>query len=180
MVKILSIGIARLTDEEKKNNNGEPVILSQAFEVSEFGFFQRGGVREMLTFFTRTFVKRTGLGKRQCVEHEGHLCHVQMRANGLASCIITDQDYPSRVAFSAAQDLLRQFEEKNGQVWKTATANAYDSFDLFGALCMYISDRSRLQTSASMLRINRKSKNSQVFCNPVIFQSSRPFMSCPF
>ena len=52
-----------------------------------------------------------------------------MRANGLASCIITDQDYPSRVAFSAAQDLLRQFEEKNGQVWKTATANAYDSFD---------------------------------------------------
>ena len=78
MVKILSIGIARLTDEEKKNNNGEPVILSQAFEVSEFGFFQRGGVREMLTFFTRTFVKRTGLGKRQCVEHEGHLCHVQI------------------------------------------------------------------------------------------------------
>ena len=96
MVKILSIALARLTDEELKNNNGEPVILSQAYEVSEFGFFQRGGVREMLTFFTRTFVKRTGKGKRQCVEHEGHLCHVQMRANGLACCIITDQDYPSR------------------------------------------------------------------------------------
>ena len=118
MVKILSIALARLTDEELKNNNGEPVILSQAYEVSEFGFFQRGGVREMLTFFTRTFVKRTGKGKRQCVEHEGHLCHVQMRANGLACCIITDQDYPSRVAFSAAQDLLRQFEEQSGQSWR--------------------------------------------------------------
>ena len=129
MVKILSIALARLTDEELKNNNGEPVILSQAYELSEFGFFQRGGVREMLTFFTRTFVKRTGKGKRQCVEHEGHLCHVQMRANGLACCIITDQDYPSRVAFSAAQDLLRQFEEQSGQSWKSSSANAYDSFN---------------------------------------------------
>ena len=58
----------------------------------------------MLTFFTRTFVKRTGKGKGG-VEHEGHLCHVQMRANGLACCIITDQDYPSRVAFPRSRPI---------------------------------------------------------------------------
>eukprot|EP00945_MAST-04E_sp_MAST-4E-sp1_P005534 g5534.t1 len=82
----------------------------------------------MLTFFTRTFVKRTGPGKRQCVEHEGYLCHVQMKADGLAMCVVTDKEYPSRVAFSMVADILRKYEETTGKMWQTSVANSFDTF----------------------------------------------------
>ena len=37
----------------------EPTCLGKAEDVNEFGYFQRGSVREMLTFISRTIVKRT-------------------------------------------------------------------------------------------------------------------------
>ena len=129
-MKILSIAIARLTPEERAASaDNEPVVLSQAFEVSEFGFFQRSGVREFLTFCTKTFTKRTKSGSRQVVEHEGYLCHVQMKANGLGMCVITDKEYPGRVAFSLINDTLMKFEEACGKLWASAQANAFDTFE---------------------------------------------------
>ena len=84
-MKVISIAVCRYEDSMP-----EVCVLSNAHEVSSFGFFERGAcvllfsatkfvlnfvcfyrVREMCTFFTRTFIKRTPSGSRQAVEHEG-------------------------------------------------------------------------------------------------------------
>ena len=56
----------------------EPVILGGAPDLSNFGYFQRGPVKEMVWFVSRTIAKRTPPGRRQSVEHEGqHLRSAQ-------------------------------------------------------------------------------------------------------
>ena len=43
----------------------DPPLLGFGADLSTFGFFQRGGVREMLCFVARTVAKRTAPGTRQ-------------------------------------------------------------------------------------------------------------------
>ena len=65
-MKLLSIGILRFQPDLV-----EPVMLVHSVELSSFGFFQRGTVKEMITFFDKTIAKRTQPGQRQSVQQEG-------------------------------------------------------------------------------------------------------------
>ena len=109
-MKIFSIAICRPAlgsgGEEK---DGEPVIMSQAFNVGDFNFFQRGSVKQFLTAFTRIFVKRTATGKRLACEHEGHVVHTWTFSSGVSGCAVCDQEYPSRVAFTLIKRLVDEF-----------------------------------------------------------------------
>lgn len=164
-MKILAMSICRWTEKEKSGSGAtaaaaassasswgslwggdttgaaaatpEPVIMSQAFEVSEFNMFQRGSVRQFLTAFTRIFVKRTAPGKRNAIEHEGYVVHVQMRQNGLAGCVITDQEYPARVAFSLISDMLAKFWEAQSGSWTTIAENSLSFAPLNQAIAEY-------------------------------------------
>jgi hypothetical protein len=51
-MKLLGIGILRYNADVS-----EPVMLVQAVELSSYSFFQKGAVREMLTFFNKTLTK---------------------------------------------------------------------------------------------------------------------------
>ena len=68
----------------------------------------------MLTFTSRLLLKRTGPGQRQTVEHEGHLCFVNLRRNGLGGIVIGDLEYPERVAYTIINQLLAEFETAHG------------------------------------------------------------------
>lgn len=111
-MKLLSLALLRWHHDSSVGP--EPVILDAAYNLSDFGFFQRGGcgtaagararagrwawqgqsgngadagprrrgvpsptrrhrMKEMLTFVSRTVIKRTRLGGRQVVKHEGPL-----------------------------------------------------------------------------------------------------------
>jgi synaptobrevin family protein YKT6 len=89
-MKILGIGILRYNPDIS-----EPVLLIQACELSAFGFFQRGTVREMITFFNKTIAKRSPPGQRQSVQNEEYYVHVYMRADGLCGCVTCDAEYVS-------------------------------------------------------------------------------------
>lgn len=56
-----------------KDSETDPVILANAMDLTSFGYFQRGTVKEMMVFVSRTIAKRTPPGRRQSVEHEGEL-----------------------------------------------------------------------------------------------------------
>eukprot|EP00640_Fibrocapsa_japonica_P007335 CAMPEP_0113943322 /NCGR_PEP_ID=MMETSP1339-20121228/23184_1 /TAXON_ID=94617 /ORGANISM="Fibrocapsa japonica" /LENGTH=190 /DNA_ID=CAMNT_0000948165 /DNA_START=171 /DNA_END=743 /DNA_ORIENTATION=- /assembly_acc=CAM_ASM_000762 len=92
-------------------DTAEPVMLSQAADLSSIGFFQRNGVKELLTFFARMLVKRTSPGMRQTVQHNefDYNVHVYVRADGLAGAVTSDMEYPPRVAFVMLTQLLDQF-----------------------------------------------------------------------
>lgn len=117
-MKVVGIAILRYNSD----STPEPVMLSQAVELSSFGFFQRGTVKEMITFFNKTIVKRTPLGQRQSVQNEEYYVHVYMRADGLAACFTCDSEYPPRVAFGLLTRLLEDFVVFYPN-WKTETRN---------------------------------------------------------
>jgi len=113
-MKIVDITILRrLTD-----GDGDPIPLCSATDLSQYGYFQRQGVKEMITFFTKTFSKRTELGQRQSITHESYVVHSYVRSDGLAGCVTTDLEYPSRVAFVLLTQLLDEFTSTLGTAWK--------------------------------------------------------------
>ena len=116
-MKLVGIGILRLNPDIT-----EPVLLVQSCELSTFGYFQRGTVREMITFFNKLITSKTELGQRQSVQNQEYYVHVYKRADGLCGCATCDSEYPPRVAFSLLMKMLEEFEVANPN-WKTETRN---------------------------------------------------------
>ncbi|TYZ57073.1 hypothetical protein PybrP1_003555, partial [[Pythium] brassicae (nom. inval.)] len=131
-MKIVSIQLLRQAE-----NGGEPVILSATYEVSSFGYFQRSGIREMINFFSKTFIKRTGLGVRQSVQHEEYMCHVFVRRDGIAGIVVADQEYPPRVAFALLNKLLDEFEKDQHGAWKSHNGPPLEWAPLSTAIAEY-------------------------------------------
>jgi len=115
-MKVLDIAILNTTA-----GGEEPIPLVAATDLSSFGYFQRQGVKEMLTFFSKTFTKRTQSGQRQSITHESYVVHCYVRSDGLAGAVTTDLEYPSRVAFVLLTQVLDEFTNAHGTVWRDAT-----------------------------------------------------------
>ncbi|KAJ8654049.1 hypothetical protein O0I10_010260 [Lichtheimia ornata] len=101
-MKLFSILILR------KNAN-KAQILTSAFDLSSFGYFQRGSVQEFMNFTAATISDRTPTGQRQSVESENNVAHVYAHPQGLYGVIMSDKEYPSRVAFSLLNKILDEF-----------------------------------------------------------------------
>eukprot|EP00550_Attheya_septentrionalis_P010879 CAMPEP_0198303260 /NCGR_PEP_ID=MMETSP1449-20131203/56795_1 /TAXON_ID=420275 /ORGANISM="Attheya septentrionalis, Strain CCMP2084" /LENGTH=178 /DNA_ID=CAMNT_0044005747 /DNA_START=495 /DNA_END=1031 /DNA_ORIENTATION=+ len=99
-----------------------------ACDLSSYGFFQRQSVKEMLTFLAKTFSKRTNPGQRQSITHEGYVVHCYVRSDGLGGTVISDLEYPARVAFVLLTQMLDEFSQVVGDSWKTATVAESVSF----------------------------------------------------
>lgn len=115
-MKVLDISILRMT-----SGNEDPIPLVAASELSSFGYFQRQGVKEMLTFFSKTFTKRTQPGQRQSITHESYVVHCYVRSDGLAGSVTTDLEYPSRVAFVLLTQVMDEFTSVHGTSWRGVT-----------------------------------------------------------
>lgn len=117
-MKLTAVGIL------KWNGEGHtPVFLGVAADVSSFGYFQRGAVREGLMFLSRTIVQRTQPGQRQSVKSEEYFCHVHVKDTGLAAIVVADQEYPTTAAFAIITRVLDEFAQQAGDSWKTADAD---------------------------------------------------------
>ena len=107
-------------------NETQPAVqLAAAQDLSSFGFFQRSSVGEFMTFFSKTVAERTRAGQRQDVEENGISCrlntwtdpaeyvtHVYARTEGIAGVLISDKDYPIRVAYSLLTKILDEFLQR--------------------------------------------------------------------
>ncbi|CAG8675805.1 21162_t:CDS:2 [Cetraspora pellucida] len=103
-MKIYSITVFSKEEEEAVNLAGE-------YDLSGFGFFQRGSAQEFMKFFSKTVAERTKPGQRLSVEE-----------NSLAGIIICDNEYPQRVAFSLLGRVLDEFLIKFARnTWKPQT-----------------------------------------------------------
>jgi synaptobrevin family protein YKT6 len=133
-MKVVDISILNT----KSSAGGDPLPLCSASDLTSYGYFQRQGVKEMLTFFTKTFTKRTQPGQRQSITHESYVVHCYVRSDGLAGAVTTDLEYPARVAFVLLTQLLDEFTTTMGSAWKsTSVANSIDFQPLEGYLVKY-------------------------------------------
>jgi len=108
------VGITILRTEKDSN----PLPLAMACDLASYGYFQRQPVKEMLTFFSKTFTKQTQPGQRQSVTHESYVVHCYVRSDGLGGTVTTDLEYPARVAFVLLTQLLDEFSTSMGNSWK--------------------------------------------------------------
>lgn len=117
-MKILSIQIQHI--QPGQGGAASAVAIAAAQDLSSFSFYQRGTVGEFLNFLSRTVAERTQPGQRQSVQENNYTAHAYHRSTDqLAGIIITDQEYPVRVAFSLLNKLLDEFTTKvSKQEWE--------------------------------------------------------------
>ncbi|KAJ1819585.1 palmitoyltransferase [Coemansia sp. RSA 2675] len=84
-------------------------ILSSESDVSSFSFFQRGSVEEFLEFFSVTVAERTQVGQRQAVEENDNFAYAYRSSPNLCAIVITDREYPSRVALGLAAKMIDEY-----------------------------------------------------------------------
>eukprot|EP00052_Salpingoeca_macrocollata_P030577 m.320106 g.320106 ORF g.320106 m.320106 type:complete len:196 (+) comp23770_c0_seq1:206-793(+) len=90
-------------------------LLASAKDLSSFGYFQRGSVGEFMEFFSKTLADRTAEGARQSVQEQEYVVHVHARHDGITCTVITDKEYPGRVAFSFLSKVVAEFQKKYPQ-----------------------------------------------------------------
>ncbi|XP_034708251.1 VAMP-like protein YKT61 isoform X1 [Vitis riparia] len=100
----------------------DPVILANACDVSQFGYFQRSGAKEFIVFVGRTVAKRTPPAQRQSVQHQEYKVHSYNR-NGLCALGFMDDNYPVRSAFSLLNKVLEEYQKNFGDSWRNAQAD---------------------------------------------------------
>lgn len=124
MVKLSAVSILKYNGPDR-----DATSLGFAAELSSWGFFQRGTIREMMMFVARTVARKTQVGRgglldqpaalpqvqcvdqghaplpllqigqRQTVQQEDYYCHV-FNNDGLVGVAFVDADYPARAGFS--------------------------------------------------------------------------------
>ena len=120
-MKLTAVGILKWNGDSTP-----PVFLGMAVDVMNFGYFQRGTVREGILFLARTIVQRTQPGVRQTVKSEEYYCHVHVKDSGLAGVVVADGEYPPTGAFSVIGKVLDEFMERQGSddSWRTVEADS--------------------------------------------------------
>ncbi|KAF8944705.1 palmitoyltransferase [Haplosporangium gracile] len=102
-----------------RNNIKPAKAIVDVKDLTSFGFFQRSSIGEFMTFMSQTIAEKTQPGQRQSIEESNYVGHVYARAEGVAAVVITDKEYPPRVAFSLLNKILDEFTTRfpNNQLW---------------------------------------------------------------
>lgn len=70
-------------------------------------------VQEFLNFFSATVANRTQAGQRQSIQEQNYTFHVYCIPNSgdLTAVMVTDDEYPVRVAFSVLNKITDEFQQ---------------------------------------------------------------------
>jgi synaptobrevin family protein YKT6 len=128
MVKLYALSIFRRAPE------GGTTLLKGAYDLQSFGFFQRGSVQEFMTFTSQMLVERTQPGSRQSVKEQEYICHVFVRADGLAAVLVSDAEYPQRVSHTLLTKAIEDCAVSND--WKTANTETLRNYKALDAMLM--------------------------------------------
>ncbi len=97
----------------------DTVILTNVYNLDEFYYFEKKGVRELCTFIARNSFSRANKGKIINVQHKGYYFTIVTNYEGLSICaVFNDDKYPLRVLFRILKDLLLLYTKEHGDKWK--------------------------------------------------------------
>lgn len=95
-MKLLALFV--LYKKPEGETSGQAKILKYSSDLSSFGFFQRSSVDEFMKFTSKIIAERTQAGSRSSVKEQEYMCHAYARTDGLTAVLISDEEYPRRVA----------------------------------------------------------------------------------
>lgn len=117
-------------------------ILKAAYDLQSFSFFQRSSVQEFMTFVSKTMVERTQPASRQSVKEGEYMLQVYVRSDNLAGVLITDHEYPNRVAHTLITKTMDEFTATvPANSWATAKEDTVDFPVLHQHLAKYQNPR---------------------------------------
>ncbi|PRD32891.1 UNVERIFIED_CONTAM: Synaptobrevin-like protein YKT6 [Trichonephila clavipes] len=93
-------------------HQSKAVSLCSASDLTTFGFFQRNSVQEFMNFSSQILVERCQPATRTSVKEQEYMCHVYVRADRLSATLISDHEYPHRVAHTLLNKILEEFSNK--------------------------------------------------------------------
>ncbi|KAI9168608.1 palmitoyltransferase [Blastocladiella emersonii ATCC 22665] len=160
-MKIFSILVLTAADRPAE-------VRAAEFELSQFGFFQRGTVQEFMNFTAKTIAERTQPGQRQSVEQDDYMIHCFVRpVDKLAGVIVTDREYPLRVAFTLINKSLDDFVAKfPASAWSALTpATANPQFPLLRENLIKYQDP---HSADSLLKVQKELDETKVILHKTI------------
>ncbi len=80
-------------------------IISEAYNLSSFGFFQRQSVKEFIIFFSNFTINRIALHQRNCIKNNEYMIYA-FKNQYNSCCIICDIEYYNNAAFNIIYDVL--------------------------------------------------------------------------
>jgi len=98
-----------------KTDDSRVLTLRAAFDLKSFSFYQRSSVQEFMLFTGRSgsnacacahthsgkiVAERSAQPSRSSVKEQDYMCHCYVRTDGLAAVLVSDTEYPQRVAFT--------------------------------------------------------------------------------
>jgi len=106
MVKLLAVIFFNCVGDR------DPAIITSSFNLSSFGFFQSGSVKEFCTFASRECCKRSDSNTTNLIEHKGYILHVKKYLSGLCVTCVCDSEFPTPAARGFLQKSVELFHGK--------------------------------------------------------------------
>lgn len=121
-----------------KPENGQARVLKSETDLSSFGYFQRGSVAEFMQFTSKILTERAVAGTRSSVKEQEYLAHVYVRNDNLSGVLISDQEYPNRVAQTLLNKVLDDFSKTTpSSTWEKIPEGTANFNDLKALLTKY-------------------------------------------
>ncbi|KAL7648942.1 UNVERIFIED_CONTAM: hypothetical protein RMT77_000877 [Armadillidium vulgare] len=135
MVKLYAVVVLYKTSYDVR-------ILKGAYDLQSFGFFERSSVQEFMSFTSKIVTERSSVSSRQSVKEQEYVCHVFVRHDNLAGVVISDHEYPFRVAHNMINKVLDDFSVKvPAHLWASTEASAIPYNDLPATLAKWQNPR---------------------------------------
>lgn len=106
MVKLFFVGVFKKQEEDA-------VLLRSAVDLSTFNYFQKGKAEEFLKFTSRMVVSRMEVATKLSIKEKDYYCHAFVREDNMASVVISDEEYPPKVAHTINLKILEEFPQCN-------------------------------------------------------------------
>lgn len=110
MVKLYFIGVFKKQGEDA-------TLMQSAADLSSFGFFQRNSADDFLKFTSKMVISRMEVSTRTSIKEKQYICHAFVRSDNTAVVVVSDEDYPSKVAHTITLKILEEFPQCNLEVY---------------------------------------------------------------
>lgn len=135
MVKLYSICVLYKGTESTRT-------LKSAYDLQQFGYFQRGSIQEFMAFTSKIITERSNPCSRQSIKEQEYMCHVYVRADNLTGVAISDHEYLYRVAHNMLNKVLDDFAAKvPSHLWPNTEESLVPYPDLPATLALWQNPR---------------------------------------
>ena len=91
------------------NNNN---IISKAFELTSFSYFQRNSIKEFIVFFCNMIINNIDYNQNNRIEHNEFVIYCLKTVNNFC-CLICNNEYPSQPAYLTLYNIIHKQSTTN-------------------------------------------------------------------